>query len=87
MVTSIPLKTEFTQLFFFNSLKLKGHPFFNISREFLPSISIIALECERSVTAKSLSFNLLGKIFNKSFFVETKSQFFGPHHKILVSLL
>ena len=26
----MPLNTEFTQLFFFNSLKLNGHPFFNI---------------------------------------------------------
>ena len=53
----MPLNTEFTQLFFFNSLKLNGHPFFNISFELSPSNSIIALEWDRSVIAKSVSFS------------------------------
>ena len=52
-----------------------------------PSISIIALEWDKSVTAKSVSLNASRTLFNKSFLVDIKNQFFGPFHKILVSLL
>ena len=58
MVSVIPWKIEFAQLFLFNSLKLKGHPFFNTSFEYFPSISIIALEYDKSVTAKSVSLKI-----------------------------
>ena len=87
IVIVIPLNTEFTQLSFFNSLKLNGHPFFNTSFEFSPSSSIIALEWDKSVIAKSLSLNVFWIVSIKSFFFDVKSQFLGPHHKILVSLL
>ena len=36
IVIAMPLNTELTQLSFFNSLKLNGQPFFNISFEFFP---------------------------------------------------
>jgi len=51
-VIDIPLNVEFIQLFFFRSLKLKGHPFFKTSLALIPSNCIIALECERLVIAK-----------------------------------
>ena len=87
-VTDIPLNIELKQLFFLNSLKLNGHPFFNISFALAPSNSIIALDWDRSVTAKSVSLNFFSNsFFTKLFFCETKSQFFGPFHKIRVSLL
>ena len=35
----------------------------------------------------SLCFKKFINVFNKSFFIETKSQIFGPFHNILVSLL
>ena len=57
IVIVMPLNTEFTQLSFFNSLKLNGHPFFNTSFEFSPSNSIIALEWDKSVIAKSVCLN------------------------------
>ena len=44
IVIVIPLNKELIQTSFFISLKLNGHPFFNSSFEFLPSISIIVLE-------------------------------------------
>ena len=88
IVTDIPLNTEFKQLFFFNSLKLNGHPFFNISFALLPSNSIIVLECDKFVTAKSVSLNFWStSAFKRLFFVEIKSQLLGPFHKIRVSLL
>ena len=71
-------------MFLSNLLKLKGHPFFKTSIVLFPSISIIALEWDKSVTAKSVSLNLSTTFLIKSFFVETKSQFFGPFHIILV---
>ena len=40
-----------------------------------------------SVTAKSVSLKICKILSSKSFFVDTKSQFFGPFHKIHVSLL
>ena len=55
IVKAIPLNVEFIDLFLFKILKLNGHPFFKISLELIPSISIIALECDKSVTAKSVS--------------------------------
>ena len=63
---------------------MNGHPFFKTSIVSFPSISIIALECDKSVTAKSVSLKLSKIFLSKSFFVETKSQFFGPFHIILV---
>jgi len=46
---------ELAQLFTLNSFKFIGQPFFKTSFELLPFNSIIALECDRSVTAKFLS--------------------------------
>ena len=40
-----------------------------------------------SVTAKSVSLKICKILLSKSFFVDTKSQFFDPFHKILVSLI
>ena len=54
-VSAIPLKIEFIELSFFKVLKLKGQPFFKTSFVSWPSISIIAFEWDRSVTAKSIS--------------------------------
>ena len=48
----IPWKTVPAQLFFSNSLKFSGQPFFNISLACSPLICIMALEWEISVTAK-----------------------------------
>ena len=83
----MPLYVEFIELFFSKILKSKGHPFFKTSLASCPSISIIAREWDKSVTAKSVSLNASEIFLSKSFFVDTKSQFFGPLHKILVSLL
>ena len=47
-------------------LKLNGHPFFKTSFTSWPSISIIAFEWEKSVTAKSVSFKFC-EIFLVSF--------------------
>ena len=57
IVIVMPLKTEFTQLFFCKLSKSNGHPFFNISFAFLPTNSITVLEWDKSVTAKSVSSN------------------------------
>ena len=46
---------EFEQSPSFKSFIFNGDPFFITSLTKLPSISIIVLECERSVIAKSLS--------------------------------
>ena len=53
----------------------------------MPSSSIIARECDKSVTAKSVSLKTSEIFLSKSFFVDTKSQFFGPFHNILVAEL
>ena len=74
-------------MFFSKVLKLKGHPFFKTSIASSPSNSIIALEWDKSVIAKSVSLNFSRTIFSKSFLLDIKNQFFGPFHKILVSLL
>ena len=81
IVIVTPLNTEFIQIFFSISLKLNGHPFFNTSIEFLPSNSITALECDKSVTAKSLSLKSFLIFFKISFFFETNNQLLGPAHK------
>ena len=86
-VNVIPLYVELIELFFLKILKLKGHPFFKTSIASVPSISIIAREWDKSVTAKSVSLKTSNIFFFKSFFVDTKSQFFGAFQKILVSLL
>ena len=83
-VKAIPLYVEFIELFFFKVLKLNGQPFFKTSLTSWPSISIIAFEWDKSVTAKSVSLKICEIFVSKSFFVDTKSQFFGPFHKILV---
>ena len=83
----MPLYVEFIELFLCKILKLKGHPFFKTSLTSGPSSSIIALEWDKSVTAKSDSLKTSEIFLSKFFFVDTKSQFFGPFHKILVSLL
>ena len=54
---------ELIELFFSKILKLKGHPFFKTSFASFPSISIIAFECDKSVTAKSVSLNTSVKYF------------------------
>ena len=61
-VNAMPLYVEFIELFFSRILKLNGHPFFKTSIASSPSISIIALEWDKSVTAKSVSLNVC-KIF------------------------
>ena len=47
-------------------LKLKGQPFFKTSFTSCPSISIIAFECDKSVTAKFVSFNFCEIILSES---------------------
>ena len=83
----MPLYVEFIELFFSKILKLNGHPFFITSLASAPSSWIIAREWDKSVIAKSVSLKTSKIFLSKSFFVDTKSQFFGPLHKTLVSLL
>ena len=83
-IIDIPLNVEFRQLFLFNSLKLKGHPFFKTSFASSPSSSIIDFEWEISVTAKSPSSNFLSVSENTSFWVVIISQFLGPFQRIRV---
>ena len=68
IVNAIPLYVEFIELFFSKTLKLKGHPFFKTSFTLWPSISIIALEWDKSVTAKSVSLKICEILLSKSFF-------------------
>ena len=83
-IIDIPLNVEFRQLFLFNSLKLKGHPFFKTSLALYPSSSIIDFEWEISVIAKAFSSNFLSISENTLFCVEITSQFFGPFQRIRV---
>ena len=57
-------------IFLLNILKLNGQPFFKTSLTLGPSISIIALECERSVTAKSLSLKFFKISLKNSFLLD-----------------
>ena len=86
-VNAMPLYVEFIELFLSKVLKLNGHPFFKTSFASCPSSSMIAREWDKSVTAKSVSLKTSIIFLSKSFFVDTKSQFFGPFHKILVITL
>ena len=67
-VNAIPLYVEFIELFFSKILKLYGHPFFKTSLTSCPSTSIIALEWDKSVKAKSVSLRTLEIFLSKSFF-------------------
>ena len=88
-VKLIPLYEEFAELFFLNSvlLRFKGVPFLRTSIEFLPEISMTALECDKSVVAKSYSLTVLAILSFTFLSKDTTIQISGPVHKIRVSLL
>ena len=84
IVIVMPWKTELAQLLTWNSFKFIGQPFFKTSFELFPFNSIIALECERSVTAKFLTSHFFLIMLRISLFLETTSQLLGPFQRILV---
>ena len=82
----IPWKTVPAQLFFSNSLKLSGQPFFNISLAWIPLICITALECEIFVILKFSLLHCSLIVLSIFSFLEITNHVLGALQRILVSL-